>query len=138
MLKRLNGWPEAFASALKRAQNEPFRWGQNDCCLFAAYCIEAVTGRDLAVAFRGYETREEASKILAGFGGVYRLAAIVAKAHGIPEIPALQARRGDICLLDSKNGAMLGVCTGDKIVAPGAHGLVSYPLLKGRRAWGIG
>lgn len=138
MLKRLNGWPEAFAAALKRAQKEPFRWGQNDCCLFAAYCIESITGCDLAVAFRGYQTRDEATEILANFGGIYRLASNVARLHGIPELPPLQARRGDICLLNSEHGEMLGVCIGDKIVAPGAEGLVSYPILKGRRTWRIG
>jgi hypothetical protein len=138
MLKRLNGWPEALASALEHARNEPFRWGQNDCCLFAAYCAKAITGRDLAIQFRGYQTRAEAAEILESFGGLYRLASIVARAHGAPEIPPLQARRGDICLLKGREGPMLGVCIGDKIVAPGESGLVSYPISKGHHAWGIG
>lgn len=138
MIQRRENWPEAFASALSHAQSKPFVWGENDCCLFACNCIEAITGTDLARTFRGYTTRDEAMAFIAGYGGLYQLAATICREHGVPEMPPLQARRGDVVLFEGGEGGTLGICIGDKIVAPGDNGLVGYPILKALHAWRIG
>lgn len=138
MIQRLANWPEAFASALEHVQNKPFVWGENDCCLFACNCVLAITGTDLARTFRGYKNRNEAVVLIAGYGGLYKLAATIGEEHGIPEVPTLQARRGDVVLFEGGEGPALGICIGDKIVAPGDNGLVGYPLLKALHAWRIG
>jgi hypothetical protein len=141
MLKRLTNWPEAFAAALESARARPFQWGENDCCLFACDVVLAITGTDLARPFRGYKNRKEALTVIAGFGGIGALAENVAAMHGIPEIPPLQARRGDVCLFDNGNGETLGICRGDLVLAPGKDGLIGHPLttvLETLRAWEIG
>lgn len=76
--------------------------------------------------------------ILKRFGGVGAVADAMTELHGVPKIPALQAKRGDICLIDIGRGETLGVCAGDRIICPGLRGLVAYPLLQGIRAWEIG
>ncbi len=138
MLKRHVQWPEAFASEIAHAYRLPFVWGSNDCCLFACNCILAITGVDVAAPFRGYRTRQEAMVVLEKLGGVGGVAETVARNHDIRMIPALLARRGDVCLLNAGRGDTLGVCIGDWIVAPGPKTLTAFPLLQGIRAWEIG
>lgn len=138
MLKRHAQWPEALAAEIARVWTKPFTWGQNDCCLFACDCALAMTGTDMAATLRGYTNFDEAQEILKRFGGVAAVADAMTELHGVPKIPALQAKRGDICLIDVGNGETLGVCAGDRIICPGFRGLVAYPLLQGIRAWEIG
>lgn len=137
MIHKLENWPMAFAAALSHAENKPFIWGENDCCLFACNCILAITGVDLARTFRGYTTEPEAAAFIAGYGGLYELVAAVCREHGMPEIPPRQARRGDPVLFEGGEGPTLGICTGEKIVAPGKGGLSAYGILKGLHAWRI-
>lgn len=138
MIQRLTEWPEALAAALALAQNKPFAWGENDCCLFAANCAEAITGVDLANGFRGYQDRAQALEMIAGFGGLLGFASHIAKIYSLPEMKPLQARRGDICLFEGGNGPTLGICAGDKLLAPGKSGLIGYAITKGLYAWGVG
>ena len=137
MIHKLENWPGAFASALSHVQNKPFIWGENDCCLFACNCILAITGVDLARTFRGYNTANEATAHIAGYGGLYELVSAICREHGMPEIPPRQARRGDPVLFEGGFGLTLGICVGDKVVAPGRNRLSSYGILKGLHAWRI-
>jgi hypothetical protein len=78
---------------------------------------------------------------VARYGGIGRLAESIALEHGIPEIPPLRARRGDVCLFDTGQGETLGICRGNIVLAPGKDGLVGHPvskLLESLRAWEIG
>lgn len=138
MLIRHAQWPEVLASVITHARAKPFIWGENDCCLFACNCVWAITGTDIAAAFRGYRSIEEAKVILDLYGGVGGVAEAVALEHGVYEVRCAQARRGDICLIDAGHGETLGVCVGENILCPGLKGLVSYPLLQAIRAWEIG
>lgn len=138
MLERHAKWPEELASCISHARVKPFTWGENDCCLFACDCALAITDTDIAKDFRGYRNIDEAKIILDRFGGVGGVAEAVARKYAVPEITALAAGRGDICLIEAGHGETLGVCGGDHILCPGLKGLVSYPLLQGIRAWKIG
>lgn len=137
MIQKLDNWPVAFAAALSHAENKPFIWGENDCCLFACNCIFATTGIDLARTFRGYTTAPEAAALIAGYGGLYQLVSAVCRKHDIPEILPRQARRGDPVLFEGGEGPTLGICTGDKIAAPGRSRLATCGILKGIHAWRI-
>ncbi len=138
MLKRLPNWPELLAGKIDDARNLPFVWGENDCCLFAAHCVEIITGIDLAGDYRSYETKADALRLLKKYGGVARIAEVIAKEYSIPEVPALYAQRGDVCLFDIGGGDTLGVVAGEHIFAPGQDGLVGLPVLQAVRAWRIG
>jgi len=46
-------WPARLHQFLDTRQHTPFAWGYNDCCLFAAAAIEALTGRHPAPALIG-------------------------------------------------------------------------------------
>ncbi len=138
MLKRLPDWPELLAEKIDDARNLPFIWGKNDCCLFAAHCVEIITGIDLAGDYRNYKTKAEALLLLKKYGGVVGIAEAIAEEHGIPEVSALHAQRGDVCLFDIGRGDTLGVVAGEHIFAPGQNGLLGFPVLQAVRAWRIG
>ena len=138
MLKRHPNWPELLAGKIDAARTSPFIWGENDCCLFAADCVEIMTGIDLAGDYRNYKTKAEALRLLKKYGGVAGIAEAIAKQHSILEIQPLNAQRGDVCLFDIGRGDTLGVVAGEHIFAPGPDGLVGFPLEQAVRAWRIG
>ncbi len=134
MLTRYLDWPERLAKLISHADKQKFCLGVHDCCFFAADCIFAMTGVDLAQELRGMPVKP----ILKGYGGVAFLAAIKATDYKMKIIPARAARRGDICLLNGGRGDTLGVCLGARVACPGEEGLVFYPLSAARNAWMVG
>lgn len=137
-LKRLADWPDHLARVIDGARNTPFTWGQNDCCLFAMDCVEAITGTDIAQPYRGYNTMREGVVLLKRCGGVTGIAETEAKNYNIPEIKPLTMQRGDVVLFDIGRGDTLGICGGQYIFAPGEDGLIGFPLEQAQRAWRIG
>ena len=68
-MKRLHDWPTQVAQFLLSKRNEPFQWGENDCCLFAADAIIAMGGEDVAEDVRGrYKTAIGARRIMKNLG----------------------------------------------------------------------
>src|SRR5258708_4686376 len=64
-MKRLEDWVVRLEAFIKERTAQPFKWGSQDCCLFAADAIEAITGVDLAADFRGkYSGAETAKAVL--------------------------------------------------------------------------
>ena len=137
-IKRLPNWPELLAGKIDAARQQPFIWGKNDCCLFAAHCVEIITGVDLVGDYRSYKTKAEALRLLKKYGGVAGIAEAIAKEQGIPKVSALHAQRGDVCLFDIGRGDTLGIVAGEHIFAPGPKGLIGFPVLQAVRAWRIG
>jgi len=113
----------------------PFAWGVNDCALFAADAIRAITGVDHAAIFRGlYDTREQAEAIVAQYGG---LRPFVNYFLG-PEIDPKLARRGDIALItDAKGREVLSVCLGASFTATGETGLKFFKIKDAVSAWRV-
>lgn len=123
----------ALDRLIRAAERRPFKWGEHDCCTFAAACVEARTGRRLALPQWGSEA--EAQGLLAERGGLH---GAVTKLLGEP-VPPLMARAGDVVLaLDAEGRELLAVCAGSVLVAPAARGLSAMPLTAGRHAWRVG
>jgi hypothetical protein len=134
MLTRYLDWPERLAKMITLADKKKFCLGVHDCCFFAADCILAITGTDVAKELRGMPLKP----ILKGFGSVEFLAAIKACDYQMKSIPPRTARRGDICLLNAGRGDTLGVCVGARVACPGDEGLVFFSLSTARAAWMVG
>lgn len=110
----------------------PFVWGWNDCAVFAASCVEAVTGEDPAADLRGtYSTAFEAADVLQGLGG---LESIADARLGPPVNPKL-AQVGDIAMCQVEGRDALAVVMGSHLLAPGESGLVPVPILEARKVW---
>lgn len=121
--QRLHDWPERMNAALRRVAVQPFAWGTHDCVTFAADVAEAMLGQDLLAPFRGrWTTEREAARVLLELGG---MRAAVCSVLGPPLASHLQARRGDVVMVEQEPGRlMLAVANGSYWCAPGPHGLI--------------
>lgn len=121
----------AFDALVAARTEQSFAWGSQDCALFAADCVQALTGVDHAADLRGsYQTELGAAKLLAKLGG---LAAVASRAG--PEVPPLCAQAGDVGLLDCGDRQSLGVCLGPHWVAAGASGVIALAFNAATQAW---
>lgn len=134
---RRKDWPERLMATLDSLRGQPFAWGRNDCCLFAAACIQAVTGLDVAGSYRGRYASEEEALALTG-GDVQAFVARMAQQHGFAEISPARAMRGDVCLAEMPAGLCVGIVLGPRVAAQGKAGLVFLPRGCVRRAWRVG
>lgn len=130
---RIDGWEERLAEVVEAAQSRPFVWGSHDCCMFAAVCVDAITGSDLADRL-GYTDETGAHAIIAQHGG---LAEAVAHHLGESVDRWALARRGDVCLVPTEQGDGVGVCIGAQIAVAAERGLEHYPLHLAQRVWRI-
>lgn len=112
-------WATRLPEALRAAMSRPFSWGEHDCCLFAADCVIAVCGVDIAEKVRGrYKTKSGALRVLkTEFGNLeYGLSGFFV------EITPDKASRGDIVMFDGDDGKTLGVLWGSKLWAVTENG----------------
>ena len=115
-----------------------FKWGENDCCLFAADWVLALTGADHAESLRGKYATALAAYRLLGPRGVAGQIEDAATRSGWSEIPPLTAQRGDVAIVDDGKGRdCLAVCVNGGFIAPGKNNMVRVPYAKAKRAWRI-
>lgn len=140
MLDRVQNWPIALNDVISTSANKPFCFGRHDCALFAADCIEAMTGTDLAADLRGrYATQEHADKVLDEFFGGDLETAIerIADQYELKEIRPLRAKRGDIVLRTTGQGPALGIVSGVFCCFAAPRGLTMLKIFECQRAWSI-
>lgn len=134
-MTRLPDWRRRLAVYLNQSAAEPFEPGKADCALFAAGCIEAMTGTDPAAEFRGrYSTLEGGFKRLmkAGFADLETMAEAL-----LEEVPVAYARVGDLAVLDSAEGPALGIVQGARIYVRSEWRLATVSLLEARRVFRV-
>jgi hypothetical protein len=141
---------QAFDSFLRERAETPFEWGVNDCCLWAADCILANTGVDIADDFRGkYTTKLGAFRTIqkvTGGTSVADAAAYCATKHGLVEhIYPLNCKRGDLVIIQNGETEIAGIVhlNGMHAISVSETGLVRLPIAdhNGKpnvvRAWSI-
>ena len=137
-LVRRPDWPLRLEALVADRPQQPFAWGSQDCALFVADCVQALTGTDVAPpALRRHRTPRAALRSLRAHGGLHGIAQA---ALGTPIDPAL-AGVGDVLLTRPSAQAhhpMLAVCNGATAIAPGPFGLVSLDLAQVSHAWRVG
>ena len=143
MLTRLPDWPSRLEAYLAKNQLRSFRYGLWDCALFVADAIEAMTGTDIAACYRDrYRTRSKARRVAASLGGktsVQAIAESVTQAHGMPEVPVLQASRGDLALIRRPRDYSFGLVAlnGTELLIALKVGFGAIPLGRACRAWRV-
>jgi hypothetical protein len=114
-------WQMNLLNVIEAADKRPFLWGENDCLLFAADCVKAMCGDDLAAAYRGtYNSELTAKKVLLKTHGTLE------KAIGafLPEVHVKLAQRGDIAVIDNGGNRCAGVVWSGGVYAMGVNGVV--------------
>ena len=130
--QRCRDWQARLQAFVCSRLHMPFEWGSNDCCLFVADGVRAITGHDPAADVRGkYRTERGALRMIQRFGG---LQAIGAARFGAEIAPAF-AQAGDVGLLTIDDRQSLALCAGDGWIGAGAQGLVRAPLAAATMAW---
>ena len=103
---RISTWEEALADYIAIKRHEPFEYGINDCCLFAAGAVEAVTGQDPMPEFRGkYDSLKTSLKVIKEIGAGTLEATMDSK---FPSVEISHAQRGDLAFLDGSVGVVMG------------------------------
>lgn len=126
-MTRLENWPTLLSLYVDSRRNEPFAWGSNDCCLFAADWVLIATGIDIAANYRGtYTGALGAQRIIFEAGGIDRL--LEAHAPMLSRISPKFVGRGDLVLSKAENGPTLGINLGAINAFVGERGLIFAPL----------
>lgn len=127
-------WPLHLEHFIACRTAAPFVWGKNDCAIFAADAVQAITGQDPAPAgLRHHTTARQAYRAIARHGG---LEGIATASMGEP-ITVQQATVGDVLLVKAGKRDALAICNGTSALMPSAHGLVSVGLKSARMAWRV-
>lgn len=133
---RHEDWLERLNAYFDEVYDKPFKWGKYDCCLFAASCVEVMTGFDYMKDERGtYKTEKGAKKALKGKTLFANLRAKLGK-----PIPLAMAQRGDVIYHVFDTGPAVGICIGQETFFVGREvkeGLVTIPTLECSKAFKI-
>lgn len=141
-MKRKDNWEILLAEILQDRLHVPFQWGKHDCCLFAADCVEAMTGWDPARWFRSrYDSKVSAYAALKEFAGgsVAEVAEKICQQSGFALLDVPFGQRGDVALVEGNGSDALGVIdlTGMNILVAGMNGLEMVSINKGKKIWRI-
>jgi hypothetical protein len=103
---RISTWEEALSNYIITKRHEPFEYGVNDCCLFAAGAVEAITGEDPMSEFRGkYDSLKTSLKAIQDIGAGTLEATMDGK---FPEVAIGHAQRGDLAFFNDSVGVVVG------------------------------
>ena len=103
---RISTWEEALSEYIIAKRHEPFEYGVNDCCLFAAGAVEAITGEDPMPEFRGkYDSLKTSLQVIKDIGAGTLEATMDGK---FSEVEIGQAQRGDLAFFDGSVGVVMG------------------------------
>lgn len=135
MPKRLPDWHPRLTAYLGEITPVAFRMGSQDCALFAAGAVRAMTGHDPAAGFRGtYTDLKTGLKRLkaAGFDSHVQIAdRLFERVH-----PAF-AQVGDLALIEVSEGYALGVVAGELLACLNPQGLAWMPRSAAVAAWTV-
>lgn len=103
---RIPAWEDALVNYIAIKRHEPFEYGVNDCCLFAAGAVIEVTGEDPMPEFRGkYDSLKGSLKVIKEIGAGTLEATLDGK---FPEVGIGHAQRGDLAFFDGSVGVVMG------------------------------
>ncbi|WP_399696614.1 DUF6950 family protein [Xenophilus sp.] len=130
---RERDWEQRLAAFVAERRAMPFEWGRNDCCLFAADAVRAMTGDDHAIGLRVHTSAQEAARLVLARGGLRQIAT---DALG-ESVPPAMATVGDVVLLMNEGRELLAVCNGGTAIAPGERGMVALGMDAALAAWKV-
>jgi hypothetical protein len=134
-VRRHPDWLARLGAYLEEVREKPFRWGSNDCALFAAGAVRAMTGQDPGADWRGrYRSARGAARLMRarGFDGPSAIAAAA-----FPAVAPAHAQIGDLAAVPGAGGAALGVVQGPGVYVLRPEGLAVVPVAEAVAAWRV-
>ena len=129
---RVPAWEDALANYIAIKRHEPFEYGVNDCCLFAAGAVIEVTGEDPMPEFRGkYDSLKGSLTVIKEIGAGTLEATLDGK---FPEVGIGHAQRGDLAFFDGS----VGVVMGGFAYFASDDGLEKIPRAMWDKCWSVG
>lgn len=132
---RLPDWKSRLIAFVSDAARTPFQPGVHDCALFSAGAVLAMTGVDYAANWRGrYTTLTGGLRVLrkAGFADHIDLAA-----RTFDEVHPAFADLGDLAVIPTPEGDVLGVVQGEMIYGLNKGGIAYTPRVRATRAFRV-
>lgn len=125
-LYRVSDWYSRLFNLIVEKEQQPFKFGENDCTLFGADVVFALTGVDLAAEYRGkYRSLKGGMKLLKADG--YTSNVDYLEKNFVETSPAF-ANAGDLCLINTEEGEAIAVIIGTVAAGIGPNGLIRFPL----------
>ncbi len=129
---RVPAWEDALANYIAIKRHEPFEYGVNDCCLFAAGAVLQITGEDPMPEFRGkYDSLKGSLTVIKEIGAGTLEATLDGK---FPEVAIGHAQRGDLAFFDGS----VGVVMGGFAYFASDDGLERVPRAMWDKCWSVG
>ncbi len=134
-LKRVRDWRARLSDTIEARRRIPFS-EENNCGLFLADCVEAMTGVDLAANYRGqFRSLAEAIILLRKDG--YADLCVFLEKH-FDEIPPALARAGDVMAFPTEQtGWAGGIVNGERVTVMSEAGLATVSRELATRAFRI-
>lgn len=134
-MNRLPNWRARLTVYVDNVRRRPFAYGQHDCALFAAGALEAISGEDLAQELRGtYADLPSGRAAIQRMG--YLDAIDMAKAN-LSRVPRHSLQVGDLAVVETPEGAALGVVQGGAVFLVGQSGMMHVDMLDRRVRFGL-
>lgn len=136
-MNRHPDWEQRLSVLLEPLMDSAsFIWGENDCALFVANAVLAMTGHDIAAPFRGkYSTAAGSLRALKRYGSGDLKSTFDTL---LPLKPIGFARRGDVVMSDGAVGLCIGATALFIGERDGADGLYRVDRAEWSHAWGVG
>lgn len=129
---RIPTWENALSNYIAEKRHEPFEYGVNDCCLFAAGAVLQITGEDPMPEFRGkYDSLKGSLTVIKEIGAGTLEATLDGK---FPEVAIGHAQRGDLAFFDGS----VGVVMGGFAYFASDDGLERVPRAMWDKCWSVG
>lgn len=132
-----HNWHVNFMEMVSSRADQPFKWGELDCALFAADAVSLMTGQDLASEFRGkYDSEEGAQKVLSAANGGGLLGVLNDK---LEPIDKAFCQRGDVVLFKTDLGPTTGIYWHGGAFSTSPNGVKYFDAIQDRilRAWRV-
>jgi hypothetical protein len=128
---RLPDWQDRLTLFIELRRSMAFAWGSNDCALFAADAVVAMTGVDFGAPFRGrYDDAAGAALALRDYGGGTLLRTFD---RHLDRRAIAFAQRGDLAMA---RGA-IGVIMGDHALFVSDCGIERIDRAEWQRCWAV-
>lgn len=135
-MNRLNNWRSRIQDLIDARENLSFEYGVNDCALFGADIVEAITGEDHAKEFRGkYKTKIGGLRAIRKAGYADQIEFVE---KNFKEIPNAFASFGDIGFIQTNDGLAICLICGNVVLSLGDTGLVRSNIFSVVKSFRVG